>query len=72
MKVTVIKEAFYGGSIIKKGTVVDVPENFKASWAVPSTEVKAKAEPEKPKRPKTQALSEIGKESTQSFTEVLA
>lgn len=68
MKVTAIKPAFYNGSRVRAGDVVDVPEGFKASWAAPVDSVKAPAKAAKPAaKPEPRALSQAGKEEAKTF-----
>lgn len=70
MKVTAISPAFYNGSRVRVGDVVDVPEGFKASWFVkPNT---PEAEAAKPKKAKAEpkALSELNKADVQAFADV--
>lgn len=67
MKVTAIKSAFYNGSRVRAGDVVDVPEGFKASWAAPVDSVKAPAKAAKPAKSEPRALSQTGKEEAKTF-----
>lgn len=73
MKVTVITKAFHDGSLRKPGAVLDVPEDFKASWAVKAGTVKAQdAKPKPPAKPEPVALSQMGKDKPKTFNEVHA
>lgn len=67
MKVIAISPAFYNGSRVRVGTVVEVPEGFKASWASPVESVKATPKATKPAKPEPRALSQAGKEEAKSF-----
>jgi hypothetical protein len=67
MKVTAIKPAFYNGSRVREGDVVEVPEGFKASWVTPADSVKAPSKPAKPAKPEPRALSQSGKEEAKTF-----
>lgn len=66
MKVTAISPAFYNGSRVRVGDVVDVPEGFKASWAAPVDSVKT---PAKPAKPEPRALSQAGKAEAKTFVQ---
>lgn len=67
MKVTAISPAFFNGSRVRVGDVVEVPEKFKASWAAPTDSVKAKSAKEKPEKQEPKALSELGAGKAKSF-----
>jgi hypothetical protein len=67
MKVTAISPAFYNGSRVRVGDVVDVPEGFKASWAAPADSVKP---PAKSAKPEPRALSQAGKADSKTFIQV--
>lgn len=67
MKVTAISPAFYNGSRVRVGDVVDVPEGFKASWAAPVDSVKPPAKP--PAKPEPRALSQAGKAEAKTFVQ---
>lgn len=69
MKVTAISPAFYNGSRVRVGDVVDVPEGFKASWAAPVDSVKTPAKPAKPAKPEPRALSQAGKVEAKTFVQ---
>ena len=70
MKVTAISPAFYNGSRVRAGDVVEVPDGFKASWATPVEGVKAPAKAAKPAaKPEPRALSQAGKEEAKSFVQ---
>lgn len=70
MKVTAISPAFYNGTRVRVGDVVEVPEGFKASWAAASDSVKAPAaKTAKAARPEPRALSQAGKEEVKSFVQ---
>lgn len=66
MKVTAISPAFYNGSRVRVGDVVDVPEGFKASWAAPVDSVKP---PAKPTKSEPRALSQAGKAEAKTFVQ---
>lgn len=70
MKVTVIKPAFYDGSLLNVGQEINVPETLKGSWFVPSETAK----PVKPKPTKEapRALSEMGKDQSKTFVQAHA
>lgn len=72
MKGVALKPAFFNGSLVKEGDVVEVPEGFKASWFAPHESAAAKAaKPQKPPaKPEPKALSEIGNEKATSFVAV--
>lgn len=71
MKVTAIKQAFIGGSLVHVGQEVDVPAGYKGSWCVPSGSDDAKAvKPAKPAKETPKALSELTGEKAKSFTDV--
>jgi hypothetical protein len=69
MKVTVIKQAFYNGSLVNVGDEVEVSEGHKGSWFVKasSPEAKAAVKPAKAKGETPRALSQTGKEEAKSF-----
>ena len=64
MKVTVIKPAFFNGSLLREGAVVDEPEGTQASWF--AAEAKA-VKPAKPAKDAPRALSQAGKEEAKTF-----
>ncbi len=71
MKVTVIEKAFYGGSLRDPGTTLEVPEDFKASWAVPAGTIGAKpVKQPTPAMASPVALSQLGKTPPKSFNDV--
>lgn len=70
MKVRVTKAAFFGATLVQPGDVLEVDNDFKASWAVPVDAAPAPAKKEKAK-PEPKALSELGKSQPQSFTDVM-
>lgn len=72
MKGVVLKTAFFNGSLVHEGAVVEVPDGFKAGWFAPHESAAAKAaKPAKPPaRPEPKALSEIGSEKATSFIAV--
>jgi hypothetical protein len=73
MKVTVIEKAFYGGSMLKPGNTLTVPDDFKASWAVPAGSIAAKNAIPKPAPTQVAvALSQMGKSAPKSFIDVHA
>lgn len=67
MKVIAIKSAFHNGARVRVGAEMEVPEGFKASWALPTEGVKAPAKPAKPAKPEPRALSQAGKEEVKTF-----
>lgn len=69
MKVTAISPAFFNGTRVRVGDVVEVPEGFKASWAASADSVKAPAKATKPAKPEPRALSQAGKEEAKSFVQ---
>lgn len=70
MKVTAIVPAFYNGSRVRAGDVVEVPEGFKASWAAPVDSVKPPAKPTKPTKPEPRALSQMGTAESKTFVQL--
>lgn len=71
MKVTVIKPAFYNGSLHAAGAVLEVPDVFKASWAVATESATVPAKPARAK-PEPRALSQQGKEEAKTFVQAHA
>lgn len=70
MKVTAIAPAFYNGSRVRAGDVVEVPDGFKASWAAPVDSVKPPAKPAKPAKPEPRALSQMGNAESKTFVQL--
>lgn len=71
MKGVALKTAFHDGALVHEGSVVEVPEGFKASWFAPHESAAAKAaKPVKPAKVEPKALSEMGSEKAQSFVAV--
>lgn len=69
MKVIAIAAAFYNGSRVRVGDVVDVPEGFKASWASPPEGVKQSDKPGKAARQEPRSLSQSGKAESKTFVQ---
>lgn len=72
MKVIAIKPAFYNNALVNRGDVVEVPDNFKATWfaKMETVAAKAAAKPVKQDRPAPKALSQVGKGEDKSFIQV--
>jgi hypothetical protein len=62
MMVRAVQMAFYGGRRVRVGDLVDVPDGYKAAWAVPASLAPAPAP--KPERKRGQvALSQVAREN---------
>lgn len=70
MQVRALQAGFFGGARRRQGDVFDVPDDAKAKWFAPVGETKAPAT--KPAKQEPKALSQVGKEKSQSFTDVHA
>jgi predicted transcriptional regulator len=66
MMVRAIQMAFYDGRRVRVGDLVDVPDGYKAAWAVPASEPVAApaAAPRTSRRRESVALSQVAREST--------
>lgn len=71
MKVIALTQGFYGGEPIAPGTEFEVPEGSKSRWYAPVGN-EPKAPKARAKREEPQALSQLGKETARSFTDVHA
>lgn len=67
MQVRATSEAFYDGRRVRVGTVIDVPDSFKGSWATPlpkGAPVEPAAPPKATRKRETVALSQVAREKT--------
>jgi alkylated DNA nucleotide flippase Atl1 len=73
MKVQIIKTAFFDGSLVHPGAVLEVPEGTKGSWFRVITE-DAPAEPAKKpaRKQETKALSELGRGKPQTMIDLMS
>lgn len=70
MKVIAIKPAFFNGSRVRVGDVVEVPEGLKASWFAPADSVKAaKPAAKTAAKAEPRALSQAGKDEAKTFVQ---
>jgi hypothetical protein len=70
MKVVASTMAFYNGARVRPGAVVEVPDNFRASWFKPVGSPEAKAVRAPKAKPEPKSLSELNKETGASFVDV--
>lgn len=68
MKVIVTQTAFYNGSQVEPGSQLEVPDNFKASWAVRADNAPA-SKPQRAARQEPRALSQVGKDESKTFVQ---
>lgn len=69
MKVVATEMGFVDGNRVRAGAVFDVPDGSTAKWYVPLESAASKAA-DKPKAPKAEALSQMGRDKPKTFTEV--
>lgn len=73
MKVVATEMGFVDGNRVRAGTVFEVPDGSTAKWFVPLDGAASKAKSaDKPKTPKAEALSQMGRDKPKTFTEVHA